>query len=112
LPSDAEVGLSRAHFNVQSRVLKKAQLSKRRVTRRGAIDFASHSAFSRERTTMPKDQKVTLDEVVEVIGGEVRKAGDKYFDFLQKTVSSYPLGDTELGGQGKELRREKHNFGS
>ena len=50
---------------------------------------------------MPKDQMVTLDEVVEVIGGEVRKAGDKYFDFLQKTVSSYPLGDTELGGKAK-----------
>jgi hypothetical protein len=50
---------------------------------------------------MPKDQKVTLDEVVEVIGGEVRKTGDKYFDFLQKTVSSYPLGDTELGGKAK-----------
>jgi hypothetical protein len=50
---------------------------------------------------MPKDQKVTLDEVVEVIGGEVRKTGDKYFDFLQKTVSSHPLGGTELGGKGK-----------
>ena len=49
---------------------------------------------------MPKEQKVTLDEVVEIMGGEVRKAVDKYFDFLQKTVSSYPLGDTELGGLG------------
>jgi hypothetical protein len=27
---------------------------------------------------------------------------DKYFDFLQKTVSSYPLGDTELGGKAKD----------
>jgi hypothetical protein len=51
---------------------------------------------------MPKEQKVTLDEVVEVIGGEVRKAGDKYFDLLQKTVSAYPLGDTELGGKAKD----------
>jgi hypothetical protein len=51
---------------------------------------------------MSKDQKVTLDEVVEVIGGEVRKAGDKYFDLLQKTVSSYPLGDTELGSKAKD----------
>jgi hypothetical protein len=50
---------------------------------------------------MPKDQKVTLDEVVELIGGEVRKAGDKYFDVLQKTASSYPLGDTELGSKAK-----------
>ena len=62
---------------------------------------------------MPKEQKVTLDEVVEVIGGEVRKAVDKYFDFLQKTVSSYPLGDTELvRWQSKGLRREEHNYGS
>jgi hypothetical protein len=51
---------------------------------------------------MPKEQKVTLDEVVEVMGGEVRKTVDKYFDFLQKTVSSYPLGDTELGGKAKD----------
>lgn len=50
---------------------------------------------------MPKDQKVTLDEVVELIGGEVRKAGDKYFDVLHKTASSYPLGDTELGSKAK-----------
>ena len=50
---------------------------------------------------MPLEQKVTLDEVVEVLGGEARKAVDKYFDFLQKTVSSYPLGDTELGGKAK-----------
>ena len=51
---------------------------------------------------MPKEQKVTLDEVVEIMGAEVRKAADKYFDFLQKTVSSYPLGDTELGGKAKD----------
>jgi hypothetical protein len=55
---------------------------------------------------MPKEQKVTLDQVVEVIGGEVRKAGDKYFDLLQKTVSSYPLGDTELGGKAKNCADE------
>ena len=52
---------------------------------------------------MTKQQKnVTLDEVVEIMGGEVRKSVDKYFDFLQKTVSSYPLGDTELGGKAKD----------
>jgi hypothetical protein len=51
---------------------------------------------------MPIEQKVTLDEFAEVLGGEVRKAVDKYFDFLQKTVSSYPLGDTELGGKAKD----------
>ena len=27
---------------------------------------------------------------------------DKYFNFLQKAVSSYPLGDTELGGKAKD----------
>jgi hypothetical protein len=51
---------------------------------------------------MPKEYKVTLDEVAEVMREEVRKAADKYFDFLQKTVSSYPLGDTELGGKAKD----------
>src|ERR1700747_3026007 len=58
--------------------------------------------FPKRRITMPIEQKVTLDEVVEVMGAEVRKAVDKYFDFLQKTVSSYPLGDTELGGKAKD----------
>jgi len=38
---------------------------------------------------MPKEYNVTLDQVVEVMGEEFRKAVDKYFDFLQKTVSSY-----------------------
>jgi hypothetical protein len=33
--------------------------------------------------------------------GEIRKAVDKHLDLLQKTVSSYPLGDTELGGKAK-----------
>jgi hypothetical protein len=52
---------------------------------------------------MPNQLKnVTLDEVVEIIGGEVRKEVDKYFNFLQKIVSSYPLGDTELGGKAKD----------
>jgi hypothetical protein len=55
---------------------------------------------------MPKEQ---IDEVVEVIGGEVRKEMDKYIDFLQKTVSSYPLGDTELGGRAKDCA-EKNIF--
>ena len=63
---------------------------------------AINAFFPRGHTTMPKEQKVTLDEVVEIMGAEVRKAADKYFDFLQKTVSSYPLGDTELGGKAKD----------
>jgi hypothetical protein len=57
---------------------------------------------SQRGTTMAKEYKVTLDEVAEVMREEVRKAADKYFDFLQKTVSSYPLGDTELGGKAKD----------
>jgi hypothetical protein len=51
---------------------------------------------------MPKEYNVTPDQVVEVMGEEFRKAVDKYFDLLQKTVSSYPLGDTELGGKAKD----------
>lgn len=47
------------------------------------------------------DWNITLDQVTEVIRGEIRKAVDKHFDLLQKTVSSYPLGDTELGGKAK-----------
>ena len=56
---------------------------------------------------MPKEQKVTLDEVLEVLAGEVQKIVDKHFDFLQKAVSAYPLGDTELGGKAKDCA-EKH----
>jgi hypothetical protein len=45
---------------------------------------------------------VTLDQFVEQVKAEVRKTVDQYFDFLQKAVSSYPLGDTELGGKAKD----------
>jgi hypothetical protein len=48
------------------------------------------------------DWKVTLDQVAEVTRGEVCRAVDKYLDFLQKTVSSYPLGETELGGKATD----------
>src|SRR5271169_4899317 len=51
---------------------------------------------------MQKDVTITLDQVDEYIREEARKAVNKYFDFLQKTVSSYPLGDTELGGKAKD----------
>jgi hypothetical protein len=51
---------------------------------------------------MQKDFTITLDQVDEYIREEARKAANKYFDFLQKTVSSYPLGDTELGGKAKD----------
>lgn len=48
------------------------------------------------------DWNITLDQVTEVMRGEIRKAVDKNFDLLQKSVSSYPLGDTELGGKAKD----------
>ena len=48
------------------------------------------------------DWNITLDQFAEQVREEVRKTVDKYFDFLQKTVSSYPLGDTELGGKAKD----------
>ena len=41
------------------------------------------------------DWNITLDQFTEQVREEVRKTVDKYLDFLQKTVSSYPLGDTE-----------------
>jgi hypothetical protein len=48
------------------------------------------------------DWNITLDQFTDQVREEVRKTVDKYFDFLQKTVSSYPLGDTELGGKAKD----------
>jgi hypothetical protein len=48
------------------------------------------------------DWNITLDQVTEVMRGDIRKAVDKNLDLLQKSVSSYPLGDTELGGKAKD----------
>lgn len=48
------------------------------------------------------DWNITLDQFTEQVREEVRTKVDKYFDFLQKTVSSYPLGETELGGKAKD----------
>jgi hypothetical protein len=48
------------------------------------------------------DWNITLDQVTEVMRGEIRKAVDKNLDLLQKSVSSHPLGDTELGGKAKD----------
>ena len=53
------------------------------------------------------DWNVTLDQFTEQVRLEVRKTVDKYFDFLQKTVSSHPMADTELGGKAKDCA-EKH----
>ena len=94
--------------------LRKGPVAGLRPTRRGAALRRQGCAerrtlhgdgccFPRRRATMPIQQKnATLDEVVEIMGGEVRKAVDQYFNFLQKAVSSYPLGDTELGGKAKD----------
>src|SRR5271165_7162222 len=48
------------------------------------------------------DWNITLDQFTGQVKEEIRKSVDKYFDFLQKSVSSYPLGDTELGGKAKD----------
>jgi hypothetical protein len=48
------------------------------------------------------DWNITLEQFTEQVREEVRKTVDQYFDFLQKTISSYPLGDTELGGKAKD----------
>ena len=53
------------------------------------------------------DWGITLDQLTDQMREEIRKSLDKYFDFLQTTVSSYPLGDTELGGKAKDCA-EKH----
>jgi hypothetical protein len=58
--------------------------------------------FPKRGAPMQNDFTITLDHVDEYIREEARKAVNKYFDFLQKTVSSYPLGDTELGGKAKD----------
>jgi hypothetical protein len=49
------------------------------------------------------DWNITLDQVTDVTRAEIRKAVDKNLDLLQKTVSSFPLGDTELGGKAKDF---------
>jgi hypothetical protein len=48
------------------------------------------------------DWNITLDQFTDQVREEIRKTVDKQLDFLQKTVSSYPLGDTELGGKAKD----------
>ncbi len=48
------------------------------------------------------DWNITLDQLLGQMREEACGAVDKYFDFLQKTISSYPLGDTELGRKVKD----------
>ncbi|MGD0419240.1 MAG: phasin family protein [Xanthobacteraceae bacterium] len=47
------------------------------------------------------DWNVTLDQFVGLVREEMLKSVDKYLDFLQKTISSHPMGETELGGKAK-----------
>ena len=43
-----------------------------------------------------------IDQFTDQVREEVRKTVDRYLDFLEKTVSSSPLGDAELGGKAKD----------
>jgi hypothetical protein len=52
------------------------------------------------------DWNITLDQLMEQIRLEVRGSMDKYLDFLQKTISSYPLGGTELGDKVKDTAQK------
>ena len=52
------------------------------------------------------DWNITLDQLVDQIGEEVRGSMDKYFDFLQKQVSTHPLSGTELGEKAKDAARK------
>jgi hypothetical protein len=47
------------------------------------------------------DWNVSLDQFVGLVREEVLKSVDKYLDFIQKGISSHPMGDTELGGKAK-----------
>jgi len=47
------------------------------------------------------DWNVTLDQFVGLVREEVLKSVNQYLDFLQKTISSHPMGETELGGKAK-----------
>jgi len=52
------------------------------------------------------DWNITLEQLVEQIGEEVRGSMDKYFDFLQKKVSTHPLSGTELGEKAKDAAKK------
>jgi hypothetical protein len=52
------------------------------------------------------DWNITLEQVTEQIKEEVRGSVDKYFDYLQKTISSHPMSGTELGEQAKDCAKK------
>jgi hypothetical protein len=51
------------------------------------------------------DWKITLDQLLDQIREEMRGSVDKYFDSLQKNISAYPFGGTELGDKIKNSAR-------
>ena len=52
------------------------------------------------------DWNITLDQLVEQIGEEVRGSMDKYFDFLQKQVSTHPFSGTKPVEETKDAARK------
>ena len=48
-----------------------------------------------------EDLKANAERALEQTMEQTRGAVDNYFNFLQKTISSYPLGGTDLGGKLK-----------
>jgi hypothetical protein len=75
-------------------------------SRNAKVEAVLPHLFSLEDAAMASqnmsDWNITLDQCTDQVREEIRKTADKYFDFLQKTVSSYPLGDTELGGKAED----------
>ena len=52
------------------------------------------------------DWNITLEQLTDQIREEVRKSVDKYLDTLQKTISSHPMGGTELGDKMKDFAQK------
>jgi hypothetical protein len=54
----------------------------------------------------PDDLQAKAEEVIEQTTKEARGVVDEYLTFLQKTISSYPSGGTELGEKLKSCAEE------
>jgi hypothetical protein len=52
------------------------------------------------------DWNITLEQLTNQIREEVRRSVDKYLDTLQKTISSHPMGGTELGDKMKDAAQK------
>ena len=61
-----------------------------------------------ERRAMAKDQKPAdqMDAFSKQAMEQAHEALDLYFDFLKKSVSSFPSGGTELGEKGDCCRQK------